>query len=275
MEAICLEIKKPKSKPVLISTWYCPPDSKSDIFDSFEKFIQEIDNEDKEMIIAGDFNCDMLSNDNNNPNIKKLKDVLDIYQLQQHIDNPTRITTSTKTLIDLILTRIDDTGAIDSGVMDFGMRDHNLMYMCRKTGIPRRNPKLIETRQFKHFNTIEFQNNLREAFSNFGNHTDPNIAWHEWKEVFLHIADHHAPLRLRKVKSEYKPWLSNEIKNLSYRRDYLKKKAVSLNSPAYHEAYKKCRNQVNRLIKNVKTKYYKINLQNSTNSKDSWKIIRS
>ena len=273
VEAICLEIKKPKSKPVLIPTWYCPPDSKIDLFDRFEKFIQEIDNENKEMIITGDFNCDMLSNDNNNPNVMKLKDVIDIYQLQQHINNPTRVPTSTKTLVDLILTRIDDTKAIDSGVMDLGISNHNLIYIRRKVGIPGGNPKLMEIRQFKHFNTIKFQNNLREAFSNFGHHTDPNIAWHEWKEIFLHIADHHAPLRLRKVKSEYKSWLTNEIKNLSYRRDYLKKKAVSLNSPAYHEAYKKCRNQVNRLIKDLKTKFYKINLQNSTNSKDSWKII--
>ena len=152
----------------------------------------------------------MLSKDNNNPNIKKLMDVIDIHQLKQHIVNPTRITTSTKTLIDLILTRIDDTRTIDSGVMDLGISDHNLIYICRKIGIPRGNPKLIETRQFKHFNTIEFQNNLREAFSNFDHHTDPNIAWHEWKEIFLHIADHHAALRLRKVKSEYKPWLTNE-----------------------------------------------------------------
>ena len=146
------------------------------VFDRFEKFLQEIDNENKEMIITGDSNCDMLCNDNNNPSIKKLKDVIDIYQLQQHIDNPTRITTSTKTLIDLILTRIDDTRTIDSGVMDLGISDHNLIYICRKIGIPKGNPKLIETRQFKHFNTIEFQNNLREAFSNFGHHTDPNIA---------------------------------------------------------------------------------------------------
>jgi hypothetical protein len=53
------------------------------------------------------------------------------------------------------------------------------------------------------------------------------------ERVFLQIADKHAPLRLRKVKSEYTPWLTNEIKNMSYRRDFLKKKAVSLNSPAY------------------------------------------
>jgi hypothetical protein len=60
---------------------------------------------------------------------------------------------------------------------------------------------------------------------------------------------------------------------VSYRRDFLKKKAVSLNSPAYHEAYIKCRNEVNSRIKVAKTNYYKTSLENSTNSKDSWKII--
>ena len=35
---------------------------------------------------------------------------------------------------------------------------------------------------------------------------------------------------------------------MSYYREYLKKKAVSLNYPAYHIAYKKCRNEVNRKI---------------------------
>ncbi len=60
---------------------------------------------------------------------------------------------------------------------------------------------------------------------------------------------------------------------MSYHRDYLKKKAVSLNSPAYHEAYKKCRNEVNRRIKVAKTNYYKTSLGNSTNSRDSWNII--
>ena len=60
---------------------------------------------------------------------------------------------------------------------------------------------------------------------------------------------------------------------MSYHRDFLKKKAVSLNSRAYHEAYKKCRNEVNSRIKVAKTNCYKTSLENSTNSKDSWKMI--
>ena len=119
----------------------------------------------------------------------------------------------------------------------------------------------------------KFRNDLREAFCNFDHRTDPSLAWLNWKEMFLQIVDKHAPLLLRKVESEYTPWLTNEIKNMSYHRDYLKKKAVSLNSPAYHNANKKCRNEVNRRIKDAKTNYYKTSLENSTNSKDSWKII--
>ena len=117
--------------------------------------------------------------------------------------------------------------------------------------------------------STEFQSNQRESFCNFNHYTDPNLAWLRWKEIFLQIADKHAPLRLRKVKSEYTPWLTNEIESMSYHRDYLKKKAVSLISPVYHNAYKKCKNEVNRRIK----EYYKTSLENSTNSKDSWNII--
>ena len=59
---------------------------------------------------------------------------------------------------------------------------------------------------------------------------------------------------------------------MSYHRDYLKKKAVSLNSSVYHHAFKKCRNEVNRRIKQAKINYHKTSLENSTNSKDSWDI---
>ncbi len=60
VEALCLEIRKPKSKPVLVSTWYRPPDSNIELLECFEKFLQKIDDENKEMIITGDFNCDLL-----------------------------------------------------------------------------------------------------------------------------------------------------------------------------------------------------------------------
>ena len=59
---------------------------------------------------------------------------------------------------------------------------------------------------------------------------------------------------------------------MSYRRSYLKKKAVKYNS-IYQEAYKNCRNQVNKLIKEAKAKYFKSNLESCKNSKESWKFL--
>ncbi|CAB4013686.1 Hypothetical predicted protein, partial [Paramuricea clavata] len=132
-----------------------------------------------------------------------------IYQLQQHIDKSTRTTDSTKTLIDIIITKSDDTKTSHSGVIALGISDHDLVYICRKIGVPRENPKL---------NT--------KPFNYFTYNSDPNLAWQEWKNIFLSISDNHAPYRTRKVRNEHCPWLDNEIKKLSYHRDHLTKKAL-------------------------------------------------
>ena len=75
--------------------------------------------------------------------------------------------------------------------------------LCRKIANQKETPKLIETRQFKHFNALRFQDDLSEAFSTFSTFSDPNKAWETWKEIFLEIENKHAPLRQRRVKSEY------------------------------------------------------------------------
>jgi mRNA-degrading endonuclease YafQ of YafQ-DinJ toxin-antitoxin module len=84
---------------------------------------------------------------------------------------------------------------------------------------------------------------------------------------FFVYSEIHAPYRTRKVRNEHCPWLNNEIKKISYHRDYLKKKAVRLNSTAYTEAYKRCKNQVTKLIRDAKAHDYKTNLEQCKNSK--------
>ena len=65
------------------------------------------------------------------------------------------------------------------------------------------------------------------------------------KIVFLHVAEKHAPTRQRRVKSDYKPWLTEHIKKQCYHRDFLKKQAVKLKSAYYDTAYKRHKNYVN------------------------------
>ena len=65
LELLCIEVRKPKSKPVLISTWYRPPSAKIELFQKFENFLKLIDNEDKDIIITGDLNCNFIEHTQN------------------------------------------------------------------------------------------------------------------------------------------------------------------------------------------------------------------
>ena len=76
-----------------------------------------IDDEDKEFHILGDLNCNILTNTINQPT-KKLKEILETYQLSQLITEPTRITANSYTLIDHYITSTPEK-VVRSGVTQF------------------------------------------------------------------------------------------------------------------------------------------------------------
>ena len=170
---------------------------------------------------------------------------------------------------------MDDTKVVDSGVIHVGISDRSLFYACRKVAVLKGKRKIVEIRQFKNFNTDRFQQDLDQALNSilFYDYNNANIAWHVWKETFLAVADTHAPVLKRKVKSEHNPWMTNWIKTIIHHRDFLKKKAVKHSSQRYHELYKNCRNIVNKLIKDTKATCVKNKLENIKNSKEGWKTI--
>jgi hypothetical protein len=106
LETITIEISKPKSKPFLINCWYRPPDTPRELFNNYEDLITKMDSENKEVILIGDFNCDWsrLINHKANVQTNKLAELAVTFQLEQLINEPTRITSTTKTLIDLAFT---------------------------------------------------------------------------------------------------------------------------------------------------------------------------
>ena len=59
-ELLCIEARKPKSKPLFIATWYRPPKSNHDLLQKVEHFLKLFDDEDMEITIAGDPNSNFL-----------------------------------------------------------------------------------------------------------------------------------------------------------------------------------------------------------------------
>ena len=113
LEQICVEISKPKSKPFFVSSWYRPPNSKIEMFHSFEEFLKQAEIENKQLIITRDLNCNLLEQERS-ACTAKLLDIFYIYLLKQHIQSTTRVTARSQSLIDVIITYIDANKITDS-----------------------------------------------------------------------------------------------------------------------------------------------------------------
>ena len=187
LEAVCLEIVKPHSKPFLVTTVYRPPNAPADFFEHFESLIKAIDDENKEFYILGDLNCDMLKTDGNeNMQIKKIKSLYELYQLTQLIQEATRVTMTTSTLIDHIITNTP-TNICYSGVIHTGISNHSLVFAIRKISVARKVEHTVEIRTMKKFDTKKFVEDLiQQPWENVYFFADtPNAKWEIWKILFL------------------------------------------------------------------------------------------
>jgi hypothetical protein len=156
-------------------------------------------------------------------------------QFEQLIKEPTRVTEISKTQIDLAFTNQPEI-VFNFGVDHIGISDHSLIFIQRKISIHRKAPKIIKTRQFKNYNVGDFKHDLAINLQTISLTNDPDEMWDEWRHIFPTVVDMRAPPITRKVRSEYAPWITSEIKNLMHRRDFLKRKAVKTGSKQFHDA---------------------------------------
>ncbi|CAB4007449.1 Hypothetical predicted protein [Paramuricea clavata] len=104
-ESSCIEDVRPKCKTLLVWTVYRAPDVNLDIF--IEDLSHSLHtSEDVHTILLGDFNVDMqtLGKVTNKEQRRKLSKLLSIHNFEQFIADPTRVTETSSTLIDLLST---------------------------------------------------------------------------------------------------------------------------------------------------------------------------
>ena len=257
---------------------YRPPSSLPKFFDDFEKLIKAIDNENKEMHILGDLNCNMLKTDKDaNIPTKKIKSLYELYQLTQMIDEATRVTMATSSLIDHIVTNTPEKIS-DSGVIHTGISDHSLVFAIRKISVIDKQENILEIRNMKNFNEEKFiEDLLKQPWEHiYFSAENPNAMWEIWKKIFLDVLDKHAPLQHKKIRSKKAPWITNDIRNLMNTRDKFKRKAILTNNENDWLNFRLTRNKVNIKLRNVKKDYYSSKIAGQKfNPKKAWKSINS
>ena len=275
LEIICVEIKKPYNKSFLVCAWYRPPSTDINLFDKFEAFLHKCDLVDQELLIMGDLNCD-VSKFPLECNARRLQFLSSLYQLDQLINEPTRVTKASATLIDLFFTNKRE-NILQSGVVHLGISDHSLIYAVRKFSLPKSRKSVKIARNFKNFRANDFLNDILQIpWHCITSHDNPNVCWKIWQSLYVKVLDMHAPIRHTRIRTNSHPWINRRIKEQMRLRDFYKKQAVKHSSQTHWNMYRKTRNDLNFEMRLAKKKYFcdKINACAETNNpKKSWSLI--
>ena len=117
--------------------------------------IETVDYENKETILTGDLNCNYLVHNDH----KEIKEILCRNKLKQLIEQLTRITETSKTLIDIICTNNERT-ASDTTVEPLAISDHDLIDINRKMNCQKYIPRKLFTRDYKNYDENAFRREL-------------------------------------------------------------------------------------------------------------------
>ena len=104
----------------------------------------------------------------------------------------------------------------------------------------------------------------------------PNEMWDVWKDLFLSVANKHAPQKTKRVRHKPSPWLTSELKEMIINHNQLKKKFMHSRDPNDWNEYKSSRNKVNNKVRQTKADYYHKEIQNNSgNGHEIWKTLNN
>ena len=225
----------------------------------------------QEVHICGDFNCNMLKRTRLSSSIHDICNLLGATQL---VTEPTRVTQTSSTLIDLLLTTKEEKIA-ESGVIHVSISDHSIVYAIRKGKRLRVPPRIIQTRPFKAFISEKFEDLFNSNWNSVYEADDVHRASKAFTEMVNEVADRHAPKVNIRVKENLPSTFSDELILLIKERDNAKLIAARTKLSEDWNYYKKLRNRVNRLKHNEKKNYFNEALRaTSHNLKHLWKKLK-
>ena len=220
LELVCIEIKPVKASPFIVLAWYRPPSDPVATFEKLEQVLQFFERENKEIILLGDTNCDLLAVEKEvslnveHNDTKRIEELYQLYGLTQLISEPTRETCRTSTLIDHIAVSAAS-NIVESGVLKVSLSDHYMIFCVRKyRGALKGQHKKVTTRQMKDFDQNSFLSDISSVDwdSILDCSKDINTAVENWSNVLSMIIEKHAPMRHRRVSEKYCPWITTQLK---------------------------------------------------------------
>ena len=107
-------------------------------------------------MVVGDLNCVLLTSFYES---RALNDLCSSLNMKQLITEPTRVTATSETLIDVIMTS-NSALVTDSGVVETHISDQYLVYVVLNLKAPKPLPTYVISRSYKNYDSESFVNDL-------------------------------------------------------------------------------------------------------------------
>ena len=254
LNVVCCFVVCKCAKTAVISVYRSHSTAVKAGLDDLQLIISELKLHAKHIIIAGDFNIDILANSSTSIAYSNL---LTDLQLFQHVSEPSRVTPVSSTLIDHFITT--PKLKVNSVCQAVGLSDH-LVQVVDNSNIRSLKPakSVIYVRSYRHCDWDAMRECLRTApWHVMDIFDDINDKWHFFKSRLYYALNQYAPLKrvVSKCSKWPTPWLTDDLLLAIKEKQHTKRRAARTHHPDDMVVYKKLKNKLKVSVHEVKLWY--------------------
>ena len=208
VEDLWIQVQVKKLPSIIIGAIYRHPKALSNSFEYILSCFKEICVRNKPVFILGDINDDLFQQN------ARLHRIIKITKLTQVIDKATRITETSRTLIDVLITNRVDM-ILQTDVVPWPIADHELISSCINISKPKRVPEMKTYRCLDNYSANNLCYLLLEQTSELNeilNTDNLNSQITIFTKVMNNSINSCAPIITRQINRPPAPWINQSLK---------------------------------------------------------------
>jgi hypothetical protein len=224
-------------------------------FTEFSDYLESFLRCKEQLQITGDFNFHL--NDNQNIDALKFLDLLETFNLQQHVTNSTHLHGN---ILDLIITRTSEELLAKPPRIERFISDHACIICQLNSPRTQFSVKNISYRKVKTIDIHRLKNDIKESALNLTSEdiddtiADTDALAHVYNKTLSALLDDHAPLK--STIRPTMPWYNNEIDDARKKRRKAERKWRKSRRAEDLVMFKRLKNYVTHLINKARRDFY-------------------
>lgn len=236
-----------------------------------------------EIVLVGDFNYPNIQWLHSTPLVEPASadassflDVCSLFNLSQLVDQPTRVTPKSLSLLDLVLSSAPD--IISSITHIPGLSDHDVVQFALSLPATRKQKRIKSIRDYNRANFEAINTGLcifLDSLLPRYRELSVDYIWNSFKQQVYQLINKHIPLR-RVYSNTNAPWFTRYLKRLSNKKARLYRTAKKSTGPQRWSAYKLAAASYTKALLTAKRTFFQstLPLLLKTNPKRFWSIMK-